>query len=69
MTTLVFVGEWTLRSSVLIAGGALMLWALRVKDAAVRLAAWTAILAGSLAIPALMTALPRVPIPVTRAEA
>jgi hypothetical protein len=41
-----------------------ILWALRVKGAAVRLAAWTAMLCGSLAIPLLMPLLPPVALPV-----
>lgn len=68
MTTVAFLAEWALRSSILILGGALLLWALRVKDSSVRLAAWTAMLLGSLAIPAL-TALPKIPLPVIRAAA
>jgi hypothetical protein len=39
-----FLAEWALRSSILILSGALLLWALRVKDASIRLAAWTAML-------------------------
>ena len=68
MTTLQFLAEWALRSSILILSGALLLWVLRVKDSSVRLAAWTAILAGSLAIPALTTALPKVPLVILRAS-
>ena len=68
MTTVEFLAEWALRSSILILGGALLLWALRVKDSSVRLAAWTAMLLGSLAIPAL-TALPKIPFPVMHAAA
>ena len=60
MTTVEFLAEWALRSAILILAGALLLWALRVKDSSVRLAAWTAMLIGSLAIPAL-TALPKIP--------
>jgi multidrug efflux pump subunit AcrA (membrane-fusion protein)/beta-lactamase regulating signal transducer with metallopeptidase domain len=66
MTTTQFLAEWALRSSILILSGALLLWALRVKDSSIRLAAWTAILFGSLAIPALTAALPKVPLIVTR---
>jgi hypothetical protein len=54
MRILLPLAGWALRSSVLILCGAGLLWILRVKDAAVRLTAWTALLAGSLAIPALM---------------
>ncbi len=66
MTTIEFLTEWALRSSFLILGGALLLWVLRVKDPAIRLAGWTAVLCGSLAIPALTAALPRVPLTWTR---
>ena len=44
MTTIQFLAEWALRSSILILSGALLLWALRVKDPSIRLAAWTAML-------------------------
>jgi hypothetical protein len=54
MTTIQFLTEWALRSSILILSGALLLWALRVKDPSIRSGAWTAILCGSLAIPALI---------------
>ncbi len=67
MTTLQMLMEWALRSGVLILGGALLLWGLRVKSASIRLAAWTAMLCGSLAIPALNVALPRMPFQVMRA--
>ena len=42
MTTIQFLAEWALRSSILILLGALLLWALRVKDSSIRLAAWIA---------------------------
>jgi multidrug efflux system membrane fusion protein len=67
MNTIQFLAEWALRSSILILSGALLLWALRVKDPAVRLAAWTAMLFGSLALPALTAALPKVPLITMRA--
>jgi multidrug efflux pump subunit AcrA (membrane-fusion protein) len=66
MTTIQFLMEWALRSSILILSGALLLWALRVlglsraKDSSIRLAAWTTMLFGSLAIPALSVVLPKV---------
>lgn len=60
MIAMQFLVEWALRSSILVLTGALLLWALRVKDPSIRLAAWTAMLFGSLAIPALTAALPRV---------
>jgi uncharacterized protein (TIGR03435 family) len=68
LTTLLFLAEWALRSSILIIAGALLLPALRVKDPSIRLAAWTAMLCGSLAIPAITAALPRMPL-VMRAAA
>ena len=66
MTTVQFLAEWALRSSILILAGALLFWALRVKDSAIRLAAWTAVLCGSLAIPALHLVAPKTPLPVMR---
>ncbi len=66
MTTTQFLAEWALRSSILILAGALLLWALRVKDSAVRLVALTAVLCGSLAIPALNAVAPKTPLPVMR---
>jgi beta-lactamase regulating signal transducer with metallopeptidase domain len=66
MTTVQFLAEWALRSSLLILSGALLLRALRVKDASIRLAAWTAMLAGSLAIPALTVVLPGLPLVMIR---
>ena len=67
MITILFPAEWALRSSILILIGALLLRVLRVKDPAIRLAAWTVMLFGSLAIPALSVALPEVPVMVMRA--
>ena len=58
MTATLFMAEWAVRFSVLILSGALVLWALRIKDPSIRLAAWTAVMCGPLAIPALTTALP-----------
>jgi len=69
MSAIGFLAEWAVRSAVLILGGALILWALRVKAASLRLAAWTAVLAGSLAIPALMEALPKMAVPAVRVAA
>jgi uncharacterized protein (TIGR03435 family) len=71
VTTIQFLGEWALRSSILIVSGALLLRAsrvraCRVKDPAIHLAAWTAMLCGSLAIPALTVALPKVPVAMLR---
>jgi hypothetical protein len=64
MITISFLAEWALRSSVLILSGALVVWALRVKDPSIRLMAWTAMLIGSLAIPLLHRTAPHVSVPV-----
>jgi RND family efflux transporter MFP subunit len=66
MTTIQFLTEWALRSSVLTLTGALLLWALRVKDPSVRLAAWTAMLCGSLLLPLFAAVAPRMPVLVMR---
>ena len=66
MITISFLGEWALRSALLIAAGGLLLRLLRVKDASVRLAAWTAMLCGSLALPLLTVTLPKAPVTVWR---
>jgi len=60
MSAIQFLAEWAIRSSILILSGALLLRALRVRDASVKLAAWTAMLAGSLAIPFLSAVLPKI---------
>ena len=62
MITVHFLAEWAFRSSILILAGAVLLQALRVQDPAVRLAAWTATLCGSLAIPLLAVSLPAMPV-------
>lgn len=69
MNTIQFLAEWAVRSSILILSGALLLRVLRVKDSSIRLAAWTAMLCGSLAIPAMTSALPGVPLRVVRSAA
>src|SRR5580704_8526157 len=69
MTALQFLAEWALRSSILILSGALLLWALRVKDPSIRLAAWTAMLCGSLAMPLFTAMAPKVPLAVMRGTA
>src|SRR3569833_758650 len=57
-----FLAEWAIRSSILIFAGALLIWAIRFKDPAIRLAAWIALLMGSLLIPVMMTILPVLPV-------
>lgn len=61
--------DWAVRSSILILGAALALRLLRVKDASMRSAAWTAILCASLAIPALTRSMPALAFPAARAVA
>ncbi len=67
MIAIQFLAEWALRSSILILCGAALLRALRVKDSSILLAAWTAMLFGSLAIPALTVSLPNMPLIIPRA--
>ncbi len=62
MTSILFLAEWALRSSVLILAGALLLWVLRVKSSSIRLAVWTALLCASLALPVLTSVLPGLPL-------
>jgi uncharacterized protein (TIGR03435 family) len=69
MTVIQFLGEWLVRSSILILAGALLVWLLQAKNPEFRLTAWTAMLAGSMAIPLLAAALPEVPMPLLRAPA
>src|SRR3569833_1818728 len=57
-----FLAEWAIRSSILIFAGALLIWAIRFKDPAIRLAAWIALLMVSLLIPVMMTILPEQPV-------
>jgi uncharacterized protein (TIGR03435 family) len=66
MSAIEFLGAWALRSSILIVCGALLLRALRVKDASIRLAAWTAMLCGSALIPALVVGAPKAPLAIMR---
>ena len=66
MSTIQFLAEWAVRSSVLIAAGALVLVVLRVKDSSVRLAGWVALLFGSVMLPLMKTSLPPVRVTVTR---
>jgi uncharacterized protein (TIGR03435 family) len=68
MTTITLLVEWAIRSSILILGGWLLLRALRVRDASIKLAAWTAMLGGSLAIPVLTAVLPQVHLAMPRWE-
>jgi uncharacterized protein (TIGR03435 family) len=66
MSAVPFLAGWALRSAMLILSGALLLWALRVKDASIRLAAWITMLCGSLAVPILTATLPEAPLAAIR---
>ena len=68
MTAIELLAGWLVRSFTLVLGGAVVLWLLRVRNPVIRLTAWTALLTGSVAIPALMMALPKLPITVTRSQ-
>lgn len=59
--------EWAIRSSALIGTGALLLWLLRVRDPSIRLAACIAAACGSLSMPLLTMAFPKLPVIVMRA--
>jgi RND family efflux transporter MFP subunit len=60
MITIQLLADWALRSSILILSGTLLLRILRVKDPSIRLAASTAMLFGSLALPALDAVFPKI---------
>jgi hypothetical protein len=60
MSTILFLAEWALRSSVLLLAGALLLGVLRVKDASIRLTACVVMLIASLGLPLLTAVLPSV---------
>ena len=68
MSAVPFLAGWALRSAMLILSGALLLRALRVRDAAIRLAAWIAMLCGSLAVPLLTATLPEARLAAIRVE-
>ena len=69
MNLFLFLGEWFVRSSVLVLAGAVVLWLLRVKSPSFRLAAWIFLLAASFATPLLRSALPQLPLIVLRTAA
>lgn len=67
MSAFEFLAEWALRSSILILCGAAILAALRVRQPAARLTAWTAMLFLSLAMPLLTGFMPKLPVTVGQA--
>jgi len=58
------LAQWAIRATLLAAAAGALLWILKVKDASVRLAAWTAVLVGALLIPLAGFVAPAIPIPV-----
>ncbi len=62
MNTVPFLAEWALRSSIVILTGGLLLLVLRVKDPSIRLAALTAMLCASLAMPLVSVSVPKAPL-------
>lgn len=69
MTATEFLAGWVIRSSILIAGGSLLLWLLRAKDSSIRSVAWTTMLCGSLAIPTFTLIFPKTFLPTFRRTA
>lgn len=62
MTPAAFLIAWVARSAALILTGALLIRLVRATNPSLRIAAWTALLIGSLSIPLLNTALPELPL-------
>src|SRR5215471_15112627 len=69
MTPVEFLVGWIIRSSILIGGGALLLWLSRAKYSSVRAILWTSLLFGSIAIPVLNLASPKTFLPALRKTA
>ena len=67
MTTMLFLAGWAIRSSIMILAGAILVSVLRIRDAALRWAVWTAMLCGYLLIPVMSTTLPSVNIGIPKA--
>jgi hypothetical protein len=68
MTLLEFLFAWAVRSAILVMAGGIVVFFARLKAPSARLAAWTAILLGSIAIPILTRSLPHVPVMVKQAS-
>ena len=62
-TVLIALAEWAIRAAVLAGAVGALLWAARIKDAHVRLTAWTIVLAAALLMPVAAPVLPRLPVP------
>jgi len=58
------LAQWAIRATALAAAAGAVLWILKIKDASVQLAAWTAVLVGILLIPLAGFVAPPIPIPV-----
>ncbi len=64
MIALPFVAELIVRTALIAAGTAVVLWLLRIRTASVRHAAWTAVIVAMLALPVLLGARVRMSLPV-----
>jgi uncharacterized protein (TIGR03435 family) len=67
MIMILFLAGWAIRSSIMILAGAILVSVLRIRDATLRWAGWTAMLCGSLLIPVMSTTLPSVNIGIPKA--
>lgn len=65
-TILVFLLDWSIRAAALAGSVAVLLWILRIRDARVRLTAWTIVLAAALLMPVAAPVLPQFSIVVPR---
>ncbi len=65
-TILLALAEWSIRATVLAGAAGALLWAARIKDAHIKLAAWTIVLAAVLLMPLAAPVTPRLSISVPR---
>ena len=65
-TVLLAIAEWSVRATALAALVGLLLWILRIKDASVRLTAWTVVLVAVLLMPLAAPLMPHISIAVPR---
>lgn len=65
-TILLALAEWAIRATVLAAAVALLLWVARIKDAHVKLTAWTVVLVAVLSMPLVLPVTPQITISVPR---
>jgi uncharacterized protein (TIGR03435 family) len=67
MTTILFLAAWTLRSSIMILAGTILVRILRFRSATMRSAVWIAVLCGSLLIPIMSATLPSLNVGIPKA--